>query len=118
MVAPTNLSILQGSILRADRHSPLRDRSPGAMGKMRKFWEAVSTPPLGVANLSSISITNDVVHRFVYQTRALGIMIFGAQHFFTPRQLSPVFWPSPNAEVPPPRMKAAGGGLSVFATHS
>src|SRR5467141_3114137 len=66
--------------------------------KLREFWEAVSTPPLGVPQLSSINITNDVVHRFVNQTRALGIMMFGAPHFFTPRLLSPVFWPSPNAD--------------------
>src|SRR5712672_2412467 len=66
--------------------------------KLREFWEAVSTPPLGVPQLSSINITNDVVHRFVNQTRALGIMMFGAPHFFTPPLLSPVFWPSPNAD--------------------
>jgi NTE family protein len=66
--------------------------------KLREFWEAVSTPPLGVPHLSSIKLANDVVHRFVNQTRALGIMMFGAPHFFTPRLLSPVFWPSPNAD--------------------
>lgn len=66
--------------------------------KLREFWEAVSTSPLGVPHLSSINITNDVVHRFVNQTRALGIMMFGAPHFFTPRLLSPVFWPSPSVD--------------------
>jgi hypothetical protein len=29
----------------------------------------------------------------INQTRALGIMMFGAPHFFKPRLLSPVFWP-------------------------
>jgi NTE family protein len=66
--------------------------------KLREFWEAVSTPPLGVPHLASIDIKDDAVHRAINQTRALGIMMFGAPHFFTPRLLSPVFWPSPNAD--------------------
>jgi len=66
--------------------------------KLREFWEAVSTPPLGVPRLASIDIKDDVIHRVINQTRALGIMLFGAPHFFTPRLLSPVFWPSQNAD--------------------
>jgi NTE family protein len=66
--------------------------------KLREFWEAVSTPPLGVPHLASIDINDDVIHRFINQTRALGIMLFGAPHFFTPRLLSPMFWPSPKAD--------------------
>ena len=66
--------------------------------KLREFWEAVSTPPLGVPHLASVDINNDVIHRFINQTRALGIMLFGAPHFFTPRLLSPMFWPSPKAD--------------------
>ena len=66
--------------------------------KLREFWEAVSTPPLGVPHLASVDINDDVVHRFINQTRALGIMLFGAPHFFTPRLLSPMFWPSPKAD--------------------
>jgi len=66
--------------------------------KLREFWEAVSTPPLGVPHFASIDIKDDAIHRAINQTRALGIMLFGAPHFFTPRLLSPVFWPSPNAD--------------------
>ena len=66
--------------------------------KLREFWEAVSTPPLGVPHLASVDINDDVIHRFINQTRALGIMLFGAPHFFTPRLLSPMFWPSPKAD--------------------
>jgi NTE family protein len=66
--------------------------------KLREFWEAVSTPPLGVPHLASIDITDDTIHRAINQTRALGIMMFGAPHFFKPRLLSPLFWPSPNAD--------------------
>jgi NTE family protein len=66
--------------------------------KLREFWEAISTPPLGVPHLASVEIKDDAIHRVINQTRALGIMMFGAPHFFTPRLLSPVFWPSPNAD--------------------
>jgi len=66
--------------------------------RLREFWEAVSTPPLGVPYLASIDIKDDAIHRAINQTRALAIMMFGAPHFFTPRPLSPVFWPSPNAD--------------------
>jgi NTE family protein len=66
--------------------------------RLREFWEAVSMPPLGVPHLSSIDIRDDTVRSTINQTRALGIMMFGAPHFFTPRLPSPVFWPSPNAD--------------------
>jgi NTE family protein len=66
--------------------------------KLREFWEAVSTPPLGVPHLASIDIKDDAIHRVINQTRALGIMMFGAPHFFTPRLLSPLFWPSSHAD--------------------
>ena len=66
--------------------------------KLREFWEAVSTPPLGVPHLASIDIKDDAIHRTINQTRALGIMMFGAPHFFKPRLLSPVFWPSQHAD--------------------
>ena len=66
--------------------------------RLREFWEAVSTPPLGVPHLASMKIGDDFTHSMINQTRALGIMMFGAPHFFTPRLLSPAFWPSPNAD--------------------
>src|SRR6266700_8326607 len=66
--------------------------------KLREFWEAVSTPPLGVPHLASFDIKDDAIHRVIHQTRAFGIMMFGAPHFFKPRLLSPLFWPSPNAD--------------------
>jgi NTE family protein len=62
--------------------------------KLREFWEAVSTPPLGVPFLKSVEIADDITRRLVNQTRALGIMLFGAPHFFQPRIPSPLFWPS------------------------
>lgn len=62
--------------------------------KLREFWEAVSTPPLGIPYLKSIEITHELTRRFINQTRAFGILLFGAPHFFTPRMPPPLFWPS------------------------
>lgn len=62
--------------------------------KLREFWEAVSTPPLGVPYLKSIELADEFTRRFVNQMRALGILLFGAPHFFEPRVPSPLFWPS------------------------
>jgi NTE family protein len=60
--------------------------------RLRSFWEHVSQPPLGVPNLP-IEL-DELTHRLVNQTRALGILLFGAPRFFVPR------WPSPLL-VPP-----------------
>ena len=65
--------------------------------KLREFWEAVSAPPLGIPYLKSIEITNELARRLVNQTRALGIMLFGAPNFFTPRTLPPLIWPATTA---------------------
>ncbi|SCB53815.1 NTE family protein [Bradyrhizobium shewense] len=65
--------------------------------RLREFWEAVSTAPLGVPYLKSIEITNELTRRFVNQSRALGIMLFGAPNFFTPRVLPPLFWSAGSA---------------------
>jgi NTE family protein len=47
--------------------------------------------------LKSIEIADEFSRRFVNQTRALGILLFGAPHFFQPRVPSPLFWPSQHA---------------------
>src|SRR6266849_445761 len=53
--------------------------------RLREFWEAVSTPPLGLPFLKSIEITDEFTRRLLNQTRALGVLLFGAPHFFTPK---------------------------------
>src|SRR5262245_13584355 len=53
--------------------------------KLREFWEAVSTSPLGIPYFRSIAIPDDSIHSVVNQARALGIALFGAPHFFAPR---------------------------------
>ena len=65
--------------------------------KLREFWESVSTSPLGVPYLKSIEIANELTRRLVNQTRALGIMLFGAPNFFAPRTFPPLIWPAKTA---------------------
>src|SRR6476646_8419403 len=59
--------------------------------RLREFWEAVSTPPLGVPYLKSIELTHELTRRVVNQTRAFGNLLFGAPNFFTPRMFPPIF---------------------------
>jgi NTE family protein len=66
--------------------------------RLRDFWEAVCTSPLGIPYFKSIEITDDLTRRFVNQTRALNILLFGAPHFFEPRIPSPLFWPSDHGD--------------------
>src|SRR5262245_8458460 len=65
--------------------------------KLREFWEAVSTSPLGVPYLKSIDIADELTRRLLNQTRALGILLFGAPNFFTPRMLPPLLWSAETA---------------------
>jgi NTE family protein len=67
--------------------------------RLWEFWEAVSTPPLGVPHLKELEITDEFSRRLVNQLRAFGILLFGAPHFFAPRQPHPVLWPSRNADA-------------------
>ena len=60
--------------------------------RLREFWEAVSSPPLGVPYVPSLKIEDEAIHRWVNQTRALGILLFGAPHFFAPRFPPPGLW--------------------------
>jgi NTE family protein len=69
---------------------------------LRKFWETVSSPPLGpfgVPYNPLVEIKHDFTHRMVNQARALGIMLFGAPGFFEPRFPSPVLWPSQRSDA-------------------
>jgi NTE family protein len=77
----------------------LRATPPEArVEKLREFWEAVSTSPLGIPYLGSTEIVDEFTRRWVNQTRALGIALLGAPHYFTPRVPSPLFWPSHRAD--------------------
>jgi NTE family protein len=60
--------------------------------RLREFWEAVSTSPLGLPYFPSLAIPDDSIRSLLNQTRALGILLFGAPYFFTPRLPPPTPW--------------------------
>ena len=60
--------------------------------RLREFWQAVSTSPLGLPYFSSMAIPDDSARSLLNQTRALGIVLFGAPNFFTPRVPPPMPW--------------------------
>jgi len=66
---------------------------------LRKFWETVSSSrlgPFGVPYLAAVQIQSELLRRIVNSARALGTMFLGAPEFFTPRVLSPAFFPAVN----------------------
>ena len=60
--------------------------------RLREFWEAVSTSPLGLPYFQSLAIPDETAHSLLNQTRALGILLFGAPDFFMPRLPPPMPW--------------------------
>jgi NTE family protein len=65
--------------------------------KLREFWEAISDSPLGAPYLRSVEFA-DEFRRFLNQTRAFGVLMFGAPNFFAPRIPSPLLWPPGDVE--------------------
>src|SRR4029079_12870305 len=62
--------------------------------KLRKFWETVSSPPLGVPDISSLKLDDNFQRQMVNQWRALGTLLWGAPSFFQPRVPPPIFTPA------------------------
>jgi NTE family protein len=61
--------------------------------RLRSFWEKISEPPLGMPTVPVELKLNEFMHRLVNETRAMGILLFGAPNFFVPRLPSPVLVP-------------------------
>jgi len=64
--------------------------------KLRAFWEAVTTPPLGIPTFAGLEIKNDMQRQIVNQWRAMGTLLWGAPNFFKPRFPPPIFTPGGN----------------------
>jgi NTE family protein len=66
--------------------------------RLRDFWEAVSTSPLGIPYFKSIELQNAFVHQLINQGRAVNVLLFGAPNFFTPRVPPAMTWPAETAD--------------------
>jgi NTE family protein len=62
--------------------------------RLRDFWEAVSTSPLGIPYFKSIELRNVFAHQLVNQGRAVNILLFGVPNFFNPRVPPAMLWPA------------------------
>src|SRR5208282_2317322 len=65
------------------------------VARLREFWEAVSTSPLGAFGLSfnaPVNLKDVSTHRLVNQIQAMAIAMLGAPSFFTPRFPPPHIW--------------------------
>jgi NTE family protein len=67
--------------------------------RLREFWEAVSTDPIGVPYVPSLKFDDESSHRMLNDVRALGILLFGAPNFFSPRLPPPMPWHASPAHV-------------------
>jgi NTE family protein len=67
--------------------------------RLREFWEAVTTPPLGVPYIPAIDIKDGFTHHILNQTRALSTLLFGAPHMFTPRLPPPTWYSTGRADA-------------------
>ena len=62
--------------------------------RLRDFWEAVSTSPVGVPYLRWFEPSSQLLHQLMNQAGATNIALFGAPHFFTPRFPPSTLWPA------------------------
>jgi NTE family protein len=64
--------------------------------RLREFWETVTEGPFGSPYLVPGAIKDNVVHQFLNQGRAMGVLLWGAPGFFKPRIPPPIFTPLGN----------------------
>ncbi len=67
--------------------------------RLREFWEAITTPPLGLPEINWFNARDEFTHRLVNQARSLRTLTGGAPNFFAPRVPPPQFWPDGTPEA-------------------
>jgi NTE family protein len=67
--------------------------------RLREFWELVSQPLLGMPHLPWLEVQDELSRGLVNQMRSLGIAMFGAPGFFTPRLVPPFAYPRGHPEA-------------------
>jgi NTE family protein len=67
--------------------------------RLREFWEAVTTPSFGIADLQWFQLKGEFAHSLVNQARSWGALLGGAPDFFKPRVPPPYFQPNGTLEA-------------------
>jgi NTE family protein len=67
--------------------------------RLREFWEAITAPPFGIADLQWFQPKGEFAHSVVNQARSWGALLGGAPGFFKPRVPPPYFQPNGTLEA-------------------
>jgi NTE family protein len=67
--------------------------------RLREFWEAVTTPPLGLPDFKWFDLRGEFAHSLVNQAISLGVLLTGATDFFKPRVPPPYLQPTGTLEA-------------------
>ena len=67
--------------------------------RLREFWEAVTAPPFGIADLQWFQPKGEFAHSVVNQARSWGALLGGAPDLFKPRVPPPYFQPNGTLEA-------------------
>ncbi len=67
--------------------------------RLREFWEAITTPPFGIADFEWFQLRGELAHSLVNQARSWGALLGGAPEFFKPRVPPPYFQPNGTLEA-------------------
>src|SRR5437870_7895276 len=63
------------------------------VGRLREFWEAVTTPPFGIPYLGILEGSDELSRSVVNLVSSLAALIGGAAGFFQPRVPPPILYP-------------------------
>lgn len=64
------------------------------VGRLREFWETISTAPAGITYMPSLKIRDEFIHKWINELRAMSTLLWGAPGFFQPR------FPPPMPSIP------------------
>jgi NTE family protein len=91
-VAGISIGAVNSSLIAGNPHNKRVER-------LREFWEAITAPPFGIADLQWFQPKGEFAHSVVNQARSWGTLLGGAPDFFKPRVPPPYFQPNGTLEA-------------------
>lgn len=67
--------------------------------RLREFWEAITTPPFGLAEFKWLDFKGELAQSLINQAHSLAALVGGVPCFFTPRVPPPYLSPSGTLEA-------------------